>query len=29
MKHVQEGTRTWEIEYKRIAGDVQRRKGLT
>ncbi|HMY16042.1 MAG TPA: DUF507 family protein [Polyangium sp.] len=29
LKHVQEGTRTWEIEYKRIAGDIQRRKGLS
>jgi uncharacterized protein len=29
LKHVQEGTRTWEVEYKRIAGDIQRRKGLT
>lgn len=29
MKHVQEGSRTWEVEYKRIMADVQRRKGLT
>lgn len=29
LKHVQEGSRTWEIEYKRIAGDIQRRKGLS
>lgn len=29
LKHVQEGTRTWEVEYKRIASDIQRRKGLT
>ena len=28
LKHVQEGTRTWEIEYKRLMGDSQRRKGL-
>ena len=28
LKHVQEGTRTWEIEYKRLLGDIQRRKGL-
>ena len=28
LKHVQEGTRTWEIEYKRLMGDIQRRKGL-
>jgi hypothetical protein len=29
LKHVQEGTRTWEIEYQRLMGDIQRRKGLT
>ncbi len=29
MKHVQEGSRTWEVEYKRIMADVQRRKGLS
>lgn len=29
MKHVQEGSRNWEVEYKRITADVQRRKGLT
>lgn len=29
LKHVQEGTRTWEVEYKRIMGDIQRRKGLS
>jgi len=28
LKHMQEGTRTWEVEYKRIMGDIQRRKGL-
>lgn len=28
IKHVQEGTRTWEIEYQRVLGDIQRRKGL-
>jgi len=28
LKHVQEGSRTWEIEYKRLMGDIQRRKGL-
>jgi len=28
LKHVQEGSRTWEIEYQRIMGDIQRRKGL-
>jgi len=29
LKHVQEGTRTWEVEYQRLMGDIQRRKGLT
>lgn len=29
LKHVQEGTRTWEIEYQRVMGDIQRRKGLS
>jgi hypothetical protein len=29
MKHVQEGSRTWEVEYARIKGDLQRRKGLS
>lgn len=28
LKHVQEGSRTWEVEYKRIMGDIMRRKGL-
>lgn len=28
LKHVQEGSRTWEVEYQRILGDIQRRKGL-
>jgi uncharacterized protein len=28
LKHVQEGSRTWEIEYRRVLGDIQRRKGL-
>jgi hypothetical protein len=28
LKHVQEGSRTWEIEYQRVMGDIQRRKGL-
>lgn len=28
LKHVQEGTRTWEVEYQRVMGDIQRRKGL-
>jgi hypothetical protein len=29
LKHVQEGTRTWEVEYQRLMGDIQRRKGLS
>jgi len=29
LKHVQEGTRTWEVEYQRVMGDIQRRKGLS
>lgn len=29
LRHVQEGTRTWEVEYQRIMDDLQRRKGLT
>jgi hypothetical protein len=29
MKHVQEGTTKWEIEYQRILGDIKRRKGLS
>jgi uncharacterized protein len=29
MRHVQEGTTKWEIEYQRIAGDIKRRKGLS
>jgi hypothetical protein len=28
LKHVQEGTRTWEVEYQRLVGEIQRRKGL-
>jgi uncharacterized protein len=28
LKHVQEGTRTWEVEYQRLMGEIQRRKGL-
>jgi uncharacterized protein len=28
LKHVQEGSRTWEVEYQRLMGDIQRRKGL-
>jgi uncharacterized protein len=28
LRHVQEGSPTWEVEYKRVMGDIQRRKGL-
>lgn len=28
MKHMQEGTAAWEIEYQRILEDVKRRKGI-
>jgi hypothetical protein len=28
LRHVQEGSRTWEVEYRRIMDDIQRRKGL-
>jgi uncharacterized protein len=28
IKHVQEGSRTWEVEYQRVMGDIQRRKGV-
>ncbi|PIE05599.1 MAG: myrcene/ocimene synthase [Sorangium cellulosum] len=28
LGHVQEGTRTWEVEYQRVLGDIRRRKGL-
>jgi hypothetical protein len=28
MKHVQEGSALWEVEYQRILEDVKRRKGL-
>jgi uncharacterized protein len=28
LKHVQEGSRTWEVEYQRIKSEIQRRKGL-
>lgn len=28
LKHVQEGTRMWEIEYRRMMEDIKRRKGL-
>ncbi|MBK6516823.1 MAG: DUF507 family protein [Polyangiaceae bacterium] len=29
LKHVSEGTSTWEIEYQRVMADIQRRKGLS
>lgn len=29
LKHMQEGTRTWEVEYQRVMGDIQRRKGVS
>jgi hypothetical protein len=29
LKHVQEGTSTWEVEYQRVMGDIKRRKGLS
>ena len=29
LKHMQEGSRVWEVEYQRIMGDIQRRKGLS
>ena len=28
LKHVQEGTSLWEIEYQRMAEDIRRRKGV-
>lgn len=28
LKHVQEGTRTWEVEYQRMSEEIRRRKGL-
>jgi hypothetical protein len=28
LKHMQEGTRTWEVEYQRVMEDIRRRKGL-
>ena len=28
LKHVTEGSQTWEIEYQRVMADIQRRKGL-
>jgi uncharacterized protein len=28
LKHVQEGTQLWEVEYRRMMDDIKRRKGL-
>jgi hypothetical protein len=28
LRHVREGTSTWEIEYQRVMSDIRRRKGL-
>jgi hypothetical protein len=28
LKHVQEGTQMWEVEYRRMMEDIRRRKGL-
>jgi hypothetical protein len=28
LKHVEEGSRTWEVEYNRVMEDIRRRKGL-
>ncbi len=28
LKNVEEGTRTWEIEYRRVMEEIRRRKGL-
>jgi hypothetical protein len=28
LKHVQEGTSIWEVEYRRMMEDLKRRKGL-
>jgi hypothetical protein len=28
LKHVQEGTAVWEVEYQRMMDDIRRRKGL-
>ncbi len=28
LKHVQEGTSVWEVEYRRMADEIKRRKGL-
>ena len=28
LKHVQEGTRVWEIEYERMKAEIKRRRGM-
>jgi hypothetical protein len=28
LKHVSEGSQTWEVEYQRVMAEIQRRKGL-
>jgi hypothetical protein len=28
LKHVTEGSQTWEVEYRRVMEEIQRRKGL-
>ena len=28
LKHVQEGSRVWEIEYERMKAEIKRRRGL-
>jgi hypothetical protein len=28
LKHVQEGTTMWEVEYRRMMEDIKRRKGI-
>lgn len=28
LKHVEEGSRTWEIEYARMKADIKRRRGM-
>lgn len=29
LKHMQEGSRVWEVEYQRVMGDIERRKRLS
>jgi len=29
IKNLQEGTRTWEVEYQRVTEQVKRRRGIT